>query len=287
MTALLLAGAPLAAQVREVDDSAMARWCRVAAGHLARGDSAATVIGELHGCGASAPVLLARVWDTLTAAPPLVLLRLGQVTGRMADRRLIPSVLTAIADRSRSEAVRMEGIQLLLPIIEPGRVFLPGQLLHANPGEPAWPWSEDHFGAVTVAEPLDSLTRHRIGEVLRDVARDEPAGPVRFAARAVRFELAFRHPDVTPLFADTTLGLTYLCGNRFLLRNSGDIHVSVVARTTSGRSTIRFAVSGMLEDAMMAQMGEARFTARDSGDVTLLREGIPLALARNEGRACP
>ncbi len=127
-----------------------------------------------------------------------------------------------------------------------------------------------------VGTPLPVDYRERITATARDLASGGGDGVVQAAARCVLSHI----PNVpsSPKVDPSSIRLTYICGNKFLIENLSD-----------SRVLLEYVVVGTTErfkQSIPAGKSQALHTI-ETGTMRLSRDGSPLVSKENEGRPCP
>ena len=120
------------------------------------------------------------MWSKLTAADSDAVGGLEYVSSRLRDHQLLDSLLTQIADASRSRPVRIGMLSVLVSYYAPARVLPSGAVKGVDPGYCMLGWVTD-FAAHDGATPVTAADRPHILEVLQALASDDPDPVVRGA----------------------------------------------------------------------------------------------------------
>lgn len=220
---LVFCGAvPACAQVRELSSATLQAKCQHYASIVQSGlpaDSLRFAVGVLDECGVSGPPVLSVRWSSPIGDPDLQQ-SLVAASRILRDGRVLSAVAAVASSSSAPRDMRLRALEVLATYADAtaAPTFTDAVIAETAslPGDPT-PRHEPS------TQPFNGQSTTTIATALLAASADgDPA--VRAAARRVRQHLAFAAPLAAPPQAGS-LTLTYICGNRFRMRNSGDIGI--------------------------------------------------------------
>ncbi|MBK6424403.1 MAG: hypothetical protein IPI38_00470 [Gemmatimonadetes bacterium] len=270
-----------AAQVREATDSSLHAACLAAAQRAALPVTLRSGISGLKACGVTGPSIVAGAWAGF-AADDTTLNALVEASRYLRDSRVLAAVRPIAASNSYVLRLRLAALQVLVTYLDSSYVAVPGQLDLAISGGAGQLSGEPSFKATLTTSPLAANAADEIGTTLAQLASASSAPVVQAAARFIRAQLYYRKPAATPLLPNA-LTMSYRCGNRFRIRNSGDIRVKVTYAVVGAAESKTFAVA---VPAAGQSFKDTYFTTSATGTVQLSYNGTVVQTKANEGTVC-
>jgi hypothetical protein len=139
-----------------------------------------------------------------------------------------------------------------------------------------------HSGSSPGGRPLTDTDRQRVIKVFADLSTQTAVPTVQHAARAALRLSAGNYPTLTPV-PNGTVTLTYICGNRFRVRNRSSVWGSFRYDVygTNERRDVSVPVS-----VSPTVASEVFFTTANTGTVRLFWKGQLLQTKANGGTVC-
>ncbi len=277
----LLVSHRVAAQAAESSDAHLQTLCQAALRRAAEPDSLMSALGSLQFCGVSGPPVVAAAWSGFDG-DDRALGSLVHYSALFRDNRIMAAVREVARSESAPRRMRLASLRVMVSYFQAGAWVFQGQLDSAVTGSTMGIWDETHFTSTVTSDPLRATAPMEIGVTLAQLAAGSSDTVVKSAARLLRRELYYRRQDATPLLPGA-IALFYRCGNRFFVRNTGDI---------SPRMT--YVVSGFAESKTFsaaapdsgATYHDTDFATTKSGTVELWFNGHLLQTAENPGTGC-
>lgn len=269
------------AQVKESSDPVLQASCQAAAQQVGVPSTLRSGLAGLKFCGVSGPPIVAGIWPGFTA-DDTTLSGLVATSRFLRDNRVSSAVRGTALDASKPRRLRLAALRVLVNYFDSTQVTLAGQLEQAVAGTAPGLYGETGFGPTLTTAPLGPTAPVEIGNTLAQLAATAADPSVKAAARFVRGELYYRRPAATPLLSGA-LVLSYSCGNKFRVRNSGDIEVQVTY------SVVGFSESGsvpVLGPASGQTFRDSFFATKNAGSVQLIYNGQVIQTKENLGTAC-
>ncbi len=281
VSALLLVFQGAAAQVEESTNPALQVACTAAVQQVSVPASLRAGLASLKFCGVSGPSAVAALWPGFTADDTTLSVLVG--TSRfLRDSRIATAVRATALNQSKPQRLRIAALRVLVNYFDSTMVTIAGQLELAQGGTAGNLYGETGFRPTRTTSPLSAAAPVEIGGTLATLASG-PNPVVKAAARFIRGSLYHGNPAATPLLSGA-VGLTYTCGNRFRVRNTGDIGVNVSYQVVGVAETKTFSVAAPIPPATFK---DTFFTTSAHAAVQLLYNGQVLQTKGNEGTTCP
>lgn len=229
-------------------------------------------------CDARGPAQIARLWSLpdLTDSEYTALAWYSTVADvRLADTLMVIARRTSVRGHGRTTAL----FALSQQVTSVAPMVLSGLLLT---GRSDSIWRSPHGGASPGGRPLTDADRQRIITTFADLSVQTAVPTVQHAARGALRASAEAYPRLTSVPANTVT-LTYMCGNRFRLRNRSSVWGAFTYDVygTAERRTIDVPVS-----VAPTVASEIFFTTKARGTVRVFWQNRLLQTKANGGTVC-
>ncbi|MCC7131532.1 MAG: hypothetical protein IT352_02750, partial [Gemmatimonadales bacterium] len=205
----------------EATDSVLAAACRADAQIVNTQSPDSLVSGallRLAYCDVSGPPAVAKFWSVNADSTKWSVVL--QVTPYLRDKRILDTVLAIAGRTSASVGLRRLALVGLVGLFQPGR-SVPWDVAL----DPALDSLGGTFASSAVITPLTGAVaypsgyRATIATLVKDVSLGESNTQLQSLASYIRRRLYWLDPTSTPLAGTGSVGVTYLCGNRFRIQN--------------------------------------------------------------------
>lgn len=282
-TSMAALPATVAAQGPEATDTLTQRLCASWNTAILAGSPDSLVVAaknHLSMCEITGPPTIARMWSTV-ANSSLELNRLFALSTSVRDKRILDSLVVAARRTGLAEPIRMAALATLAAYFDPRSHFASIDGPRTGVVGNRLPVLL-HYDTTPGAVPLPASTRPTVAAVFRDLANGDPEPTVQAAALFLRQAAYYIAPSATPIDANS-IRLTYLCGNRFRLRNYNNIELEVrydVYSTSEARSLFPKARS------TPPGYSELVFTTKNRGTVRVFYNQQLVQTKANGNKAC-
>ncbi len=178
----------------------------------------------VYACELSGGPAVARIWEDISGADADALNTLIAGSLHVRDARVLNAIIAAVADGTRTEAVGLAGLQVLVSYFD-SRFWVSRDDLE-SPESRLFISGVHHVPTLPAGMPLPPDVQARVLDVFRDVSSQGPTPQTREAALFLRQAFARIAPDLTPVDPGA-FSFEPICGSRVSVTNASDIKLPV------------------------------------------------------------